>query len=136
MITFLNEIDLRRVKDKKREWVYLSPFKWEHSDGRKGGADIGDTTDKASIPRIVWVWLSPDDIRIIRGALLHDDLYEKQQINSKWIKRKEADLLLYESCRQDGMRWTMAQAVYMAVRSGGWKYWNKTAKKLENIYYV
>lgn len=130
MITFHDPIRLERVPDKKREWKFLAPFRWSHSDGRKGGAEIGETTDKASIPSLIYSWLAHDDIRIIKGALLHDDLYVKQKINGRWIARIEADKLLYEACRQEGMRWSMAQAVYWAVRSGGWVYWNKTAKEL------
>jgi len=133
---FPDPIRLERILAKKREWIWLERFRYILPDGRQGQADEGGKTDKASIPQIVWWWLSPDDIRIIRPAGMHDDLYEKQMIEGQWITRAEADKLLYEACRQEGMRWTMAKAVYSAVRIGGGSYFDDRAKAMGNIHYI
>lgn len=132
---FPSKLILERDLTKTKEWILVSSFDYMLPDGRWGSCIKGDTTDKASIPSIVTSWLAHDDIRIIRAAMMHDDLYVKQKIEGKWIKRKEADKLLHLACLQYGMRPTMARAVYLAVRAGGGRMFEKRAVRIGNSLY-
>lgn len=118
------------------QWVTTSTFEMWLSDGRKITIPIGFEYDKASIPRPAWWYLSRDDKHILIAALVHDYLYTNQRIGGKWITRKEADQIFYELIRQAGMRYTKAKLAYMAVRLGGWRYFNKTAHAIGNTHYI
>lgn len=61
-----------------------------------------------------------DTPAFMRGALVHDACY--QLIRDGILPegaRKQADQLLYEFCRKDGMNWFRAQYVHRAVRMFG-----------------
>jgi len=68
-----------------------------------------------------------DDRTNQRGGLVHDALYQLMReghLDRRW--RKEADKLLYQCCREDGMPWPRARAYYRGVRVGGEPHTHKT----------
>ena len=68
-----------------------------------------------------YAWDGPtwaiDTENFMRGSLIHDALYQlmrEGQLDSSY--RKQADVLLYHTCREDGMSWWRASYVYQMVR--------------------
>lgn len=56
----------------------------------------------------------------MRGSLVHDALYQLIATGQIGVNhRKEADILLRQICREDGMPWIRAWWVYQGVRFGG-----------------
>ena len=104
----------------------LKHFKW---DGKKLTATRGFIHDFASVPRPLWAFLSPTDIK--RPAVTHDLWYENLKAlwwegiitHAEWLKyRKLADLIFREAMaytepRIDRVRRAKA---YRAVRTFGW----------------
>ncbi len=132
---------LKRVWDPVKEkyqdqWLTESGFYITLPDGRLVYVHPGFAFDKASVPRILHGYLNRDDSHVIVAALVHDYLYEYQQIENKWITRKEADQHFHGIIKQSGMRTTKAWLAYMAVRFGGWRFFNPRAKRLRNPHYV
>ena len=61
-----------------------------------------------------------DTQSIMRGALVHDGLYQLMREGGLPLSyRKPADKLLRKMCREDGMMWIRAWWVYLAVRIFG-----------------
>ena len=62
-----------------------------------------------------------DTKNFMRGAFIHDSLYQlmRRGYLSESIYRIQADKLLREHCREDGMSWLRASYVYLALRVGG-----------------
>ena len=61
-----------------------------------------------------------DTKSIMRGALVHDGLYQLMREGGLPLSyRKSADKLLRKMCREDGMMWIRAWWVYLAVRIFG-----------------
>ena len=61
-----------------------------------------------------------DTRSIMRGALVHDALYQLMREGGLPMSyRKKADKLLRKMCREDGMMWIRAWWVYWAVRIFG-----------------
>lgn len=83
-------------------------------------AHLGRATNSVTINAgYAWDGASnyPDYPGILRGSCVHDVLYQMLREGLFHPKaRKVADKILYEYCREDGMSWVHAQAVYWAVR--------------------
>ena len=78
----------------------------------------GFKTDLASIPRVFWNILPPQQANFIAPAVLHDYLYE-----TKNMKRKKADDILYSALRESGAKFITASIIWLAVRLfGGFHY--------------
>ena len=61
-----------------------------------------------------------DTQSIMRGALVHDGLYQLMRDGGLALSyRKPADKLLRTMCREDGMIWLRSWWVYLAVRIFG-----------------
>lgn len=118
------------------QWITESGFYITLPDERVVFVHPGFAFDKASVPRVLHSYLNRDDNHIIVAALVHDYLYEYQQIENKWIDRAEADSHFYGIVKQSGMRFTKAWLAYMAVRMGGWRFFNDRAKRLRNPHYT
>lgn len=118
------------------KWMTIADFDIQLPDGRCIHIPAGFVYDKASVPRYVWWYIPRDDKHIIIAALVHDYLYETQQIENKWIRRREADEVFSGIIIQAGMRPTKGKAAHLGVRAGGWKYWNPRAKAIRNLHYV
>lgn len=118
------------------QWLTESGFHITLPDKRVIYVHAGFAFDKASVPRILHGYLNRDDSHVIVAALVHDYLYENQKIENKWITRKQADQIFYGIIKQSGMRATKAWLAYMAVRGFGWRFFNNTAKRIKNPYYI
>lgn len=118
------------------KWMTTAPFDIQLPDGRQIHIPAGFIYDKASVPRFVWWYIPRDDRHINIAAQVHDYLYEVQQIAGQWIVRKEADKHFHGIILQAGMRPTKAYAAYTGVRAGGWRFYNKRARRLRNTHYV
>ena len=61
-----------------------------------------------------------DTDNFMRGSLFHDVLYQMIREDDLTIyERAEADNVLYNICREDGMSWIRAKWVLAGVRIGG-----------------
>lgn len=61
-----------------------------------------------------------DTPSFMRGSLVHDALYQLIAVGAIGINhRKEADILLRQICREDGMSAVRAWWMYQGVRFGG-----------------
>lgn len=98
----------------------------------------GFKTDLASIPRIFWAFISPLDYVIQVPAVIHDFLYKTHKpwvytLENKKLRfrrkiqftRKQADMVLREKMKSFGAGIIKRNLVYLMVRIGGWKAWNK-----------
>ena len=89
----------------------------------------GFVTDFASIPKLLWWWLSPHDY-YSRAAVVHDYLYWTQQCT-----RLQADNLLLIAMKESNVSSERQLLVYRGVRLGGESAWNanKTDRASGNV---
>lgn len=84
----------------------------------------GFETDGASIPRFAWTIIGhPFRTDLLPFALGHDALYA-----GELLTRDESDDWLLETCEAGGVNIAKRNAVWAAVRSGGWYVWNRHTK--------
>jgi hypothetical protein len=129
----LSPVRLERVPGKNL-WIVLEDFTVKLDGSRSVTVPKGFETDKASVP--LGVVIKRDDRHIVEAALVHDYLYVKQKISDRWIKRKQADKIFKAIMKKSGAGWLKRQTAYLGVRAGGWRYYNKRAKRIGNVYYV
>lgn len=80
-------------------------------------------TDLASIPKALRWFVSNDDYRVIRPAIVHDFTYAYHRVDSGKISRSQADILFYEMLVHEGMSQFKARLMWLGVRAGGWAAW-------------
>lgn len=89
---------------------------------------IGFVTDFASIPRLAFAYLDPEDPVILFGSVVHDYIYTRRGdlgLGTKFtFTRADADKVLREAMLLCGARKAQAWVVYQAVRLGGGSHWN------------
>lgn len=103
----------------EEEMVY-----WEGADEGEGFAirvPKGFVTDFASIPRIFLNILPKLDTHR-RAAILHDYLYATEGIGI--YSRAKCDSIFLEAMKVLGVPFMKRWAMYLAVRSGGFKAWD------------
>jgi len=113
---------MRGARSVPGEWVVFQPLIYEGSLGQLT-VPRGFITDLASIPKFMRGLLDVNDSHR-RAAVLHDFLYCAQHLT-----RKQADDLLLEAMEAIGVQAWKRNAMYAAVRVGGWAYWNKRANE-------
>lgn len=94
---FSDYINTQYIKLSKTRLYILKGYRWD--------GPSGPTLDTQSF---------------MRGSLVHDAIY--QLIREKRLSltlRREADKLLRDHCREDGMSWWYSYVVYKAVRLFG-----------------
>ena len=101
------------------EWIVLEDIEYTSLSGKVYIVPRGFVTDLASIPKIAQVVYSIDD-ETRCPAVLHDWLYCTKQTS-----REEADSLLKEAITRANSAQFKANSFWIAVRMGGWLYWNK-----------
>ena len=90
-------------------------------DGKMFVVPPGFECDGASVPRFLWSSVSPQiHPETLRAAVAHDFLYRNHVPG--WT-RKDADLLFYDLCRQDGLSWWKSQKAYLGIRLFGGSAW-------------
>lgn len=80
----------------------------------------GFLTDFASIPRILWRYLDPEDPCVLYPSVVHDYLYSAQPCS-----REVADKVFVEAMALAGARWDQRVAAYRAVRMFGGGHWKE-----------
>lgn len=126
---------MRRISYKRRKWKYELVARYEVETGLRTGRDFelaggyvrltaggrleiaaGYAWDGASGPTL-------DTRRIMRGALIHDALYQlfRETTFDRERFRDDVDELLRRVCIEDGMSRLRAGYVYYAVRLFGAK---------------
>jgi len=137
IVTFLSDDPDYRFTGLPLRVEYVDGLKWEllrdatyHTKANEfSTVHVGFLFDWASIPRFLW-WLFPPagDGSNCYGiaALWHDHLYIKHTIGGREITRKEADGLFYEIMIYIKVNKAVALTMWSAVRSFGWRGWNRT----------
>lgn len=126
---FLGDLDCRYLDG--RRWLILAPF--EYHLGSPDGPEYvrivaGDTTDFASIPRLIKViWPSPGG-PWDKPSVIHDKLYATALIlhingTQRVCERPEADAIFLEAMGVTRTPEFPRHAMYEGVRVGGWKPW-------------
>lgn len=105
------------------------PITWKR---KKFTILCGFESDGFSTPEFLWTTVSPAiDPRTLRGAVSHDWVYRVQPPN--WT-RAQADAMLYDFVRADGLNWWRSQKAYWGLRWFGGKAWKDNQKKeAENV---
>lgn len=119
---------LRELRIKVREWVLTHSLVWRDAKLHiKVPAKF--ITDHASIPDVLFLRPAleePTDDN--RPFVLHDWLYcSSRNFGAIALTRRQADNLLRVAMLATGHGQVKALTYYMAVRIGGWRYWNKKA---------
>ncbi len=78
-------------------------------------------TDLASIPRIMWIFISPNYSKVVAPAMLHDYLYQCPQA----YNRKMIDEIFYDGLVQGGVNKYTAFLMYLGVRMFGGPYFSE-----------
>jgi hypothetical protein len=103
--------------------------------GRKPWIRKGTLSDGASVPRILWPVMAPDELGRV-AVFNHDDLYRNGGFawikqNGVWVHvqlytRLEADRLFYDLMILEGVPYWRARAAYLGVRARGAAHWQST----------
>lgn len=95
-------------------------------------APAGFTTDFASIPTVVQIYLDDDDPVILRPSVVHDWVYAcaGRLPEGRTLTRREADRLFIEGMRALGARRDQCAVVWAAVRLCGWWAWGRRKVKV------
>ncbi len=88
--------------------------------GREWNMRHGFQSDGVSSPRGTWNIVAKYEGDTLPGGLTHDANYA-----GELLPRVEADNLLYDMLRANGVSWLKAQAMYWAVRACGWSIWRQ-----------
>jgi|GEM_PF-2817600 len=90
-------------------------------DGKLLVIPKGYRTDLASVPRALWVVMSPAKSEIMAASVLHDFLYEKDC----YYTRKMADDIFYLALLKSETGQYTAAKIYLAVRLFGASHFKK-----------
>lgn len=103
---------------------------------------VGRVTDFASIPQILWNLYPPVDYA--EAAVIHDELYTRQELNGVPITRAQADSVFLEALQlrklPHGMKlrrfhktrlFFRYRGFYYALRAAGFKAWNDHTREKE-----
>jgi hypothetical protein len=111
--------------------IWCLNLRWVSPVFRLGGVkyvldyEPGYTTDGASIPRFFWrLFGHPLQMPLLIAALPHDGLY-----SGELCTRAEADAAFLAIMKKIGIGLVKRNAIYAAVRSGGWTVWNRHTVK-------
>jgi len=120
---FVGSLDVEKIIDSAREWRLLSPFTYITDSGIVLKVPSGYITDYASVPRLFW-WLLPPDDTYTYAAVIHDYLYDlhHQGLIPHW-DREDADRVLLEAMKTLGVSAWKRWVIYAGVRVGGWIRW-------------
>jgi hypothetical protein len=120
------------MRDGRVVWRLLDPLYWMADSGDTSPmitVPAGFETDLASIPRLAR-GLIPSSGPWQRAAVIHDWLYATQ---GSWglapphfkLTRAQADNVFRDAMAAAGVNWITRQAMWTAVRIGGWKGWGR-----------
>lgn len=107
-------LDLRYVDGENWELLSHLDIWWKTHKFRVWSGFI---TDLASVPRVARMFV-PKGRRESRGAVVHDWIY-RGHTTKLGITRKEADEILLDIMKEDGVGYFRRYVIYNAVRVGG-----------------
>jgi hypothetical protein len=120
----LRAVNPRACDGGKQQYVLERDFSYDSSAFGRITAPEGMQTDFASVPRVIWSYLSPEDPCILWGSLIHDYLYAVGgQLALRRLTRAECDSVLREAMLVCGARSTQAAVVYRCLRAFGGGHW-------------
>lgn len=118
------------LADEGGQWVILDEYIfWSHRIQHPLIVPRWFWTDLASIPQWCRSLISVND-RHWLAALPHDLAYVLQALGKNSFSRSEIDLMLRDFCKVAGVEWWKRNAMYYAVRAGGWMWFNHTGKEM------
>lgn len=103
---------------RRQRYVLIAPFVYQSDSVGQVSVPEGFQTDFASIPRLAWRYIDPEDPVILFASVVHDYLYSVQSTS-----REVADRVLVEAMGISGARWDQRKAVHAAVRMFGGSHW-------------
>lgn len=115
---------------------HLDGLRWElveeffYHIGSEDGPEVihvpkGFITDFASIPRAFWTIIGHPTGKYGKAAVIHDHLYHTQTVT-----RGRADRIFLEAMKVLKVSWWRRRMMWLAVRSFGWRPWNRHKKEL------
>lgn len=127
---FINDTLNVRTAD-GRDDVLLENLEYIAKDGTRYRCPIGSTTDGFSVPRCLQN-IIPATGGSWFSACQHDAAYRGQleSFTGVWtlanLTRKEADKLILEAMKFQGVGFVMRHLIYWALRAFGWAAWRKS----------
>lgn len=117
------------LQDGKHKWTVMRGFTFVRANGERIVVPKGFATDLASIPQMLQGLVSKVHFSYNQPAALHDWLYHLSRIGRPLGDRKHADRIFREGIlakeAEAGMDYSVADAMYHAVRVGAWGSWGK-----------
>lgn len=124
-VEFPDELHVKHVSGS--HWVMLAPYRCRFDHKSLGPLQLtvpeGFEHDFASVPRI-FRSLIPAIGDQNGPAIVHDWCYA-----NLWRTRAESDALFLAGLKAKKVNWFRRNAMYMAVRAGGWVLWNARVRK-------
>jgi hypothetical protein len=105
---------------RSQQYELLAPLVYESDLVGLIEAPAGLVTDFASIPRVVWTIIDPEDPVILFPSVIHDFMYS---VGSHLFARHQADSVLREAMGICGALGWQQAAVFRAVRLFGAANW-------------
>lgn len=130
MSRFITDVQVRILPpgraEGRKQYLLLKEFEYESDILGRIVAPIGFPTDFASIPRIAWRYIDPEDQVVLYASVVHDFLYSVSGLlpDGRRFTREQADSVLKEAMKLSGARWDQQAAVYRCVRLFGGSHWN------------
>lgn len=103
--------------DDGRTWELIEEFYYHKDDKTSFEIPKGFKTDFASIPRFLWVFISPTG-KHDKAAVLHDYLYRTRKVT-----RRDADMLFLEGMTVQKVASWRKYSMFIAVRLFGWRFY-------------
>lgn len=122
--------EVRARKSERQLYRLEQPFGYLSEKFGPFEAPVGLITDFASIPRIAWTYLDPEDPVILGPSVLHDSIYQYagEMPDGRLLSRADADFVLREAMIACGARPAQALVVYQSVRLFGGSHWKPKPK--------
>lgn len=112
------------VCDGKQKYFVREPFTYRSAAFGCIIVPSALITDFASVPRLVWSYLSPEDPCILFASVVHDYIYTvRGEVPGRTLTRADADAVLREAMLVCGARSTQAAVVHRMVRMFGGSHW-------------
>lgn len=123
MAEFLTPLETRKTS--RNKWALTAPLVYRSDIAGVGDmrVPIGFRTDYASVPRIPLFYMVDGDTAH-EAAVVHDYLYYIGM-----FPRDVADAVFREACIVSGEGSFRAWRMFVGVRVGGWKAWNKYRRR-------
>jgi hypothetical protein len=109
----------------ENKWITVKAIKFDSKIAQRViEVPAGFETDLATIPRM-FAGLIPVNGKHRNAAIIHDYLYVNKP---EWCTRALADSIFLEAMEVLGESAWRRRAMYLAVRVGGWVYWDRCGK--------